>query len=216
MSRHPDPNPSKAALYQRKWRKKNPVPPRPPNPNKVAKLQIEALWGAKLGVQLNKAEVYRERQKQRWRWIAVLKAQKDLIFNNRGQPQTYSYADAIYRRDNPPTKRAPTPQAEYQRRYRAKRKAELPESVALPRILEHLPEHLHETLHNLLDSVRRCPKPVPVQELKPAQVAIQEPAPPKLTLLEQRHQAVLKAGHDLDFDGETFYLEDALWRESQK
>ena len=207
MARHPDPNPSKAALYQRKWRAKNPAPT---SPKKLAKLQIEALWGDKLGVKQNRVEQYREAQKERYRWVAVLKAQKDLIFRDRGQPKTYSYVDAIYRRDNKPVKTA-TPQAEYQRRYRAKRKAELPESVALPRILEHLPEHLHETLHNLLASVRRCPKPVPVpvQELKPA------PAP-ELTLLEQRHQAVLKAGHDLDFDGETFYLEDALWRESQK
>lgn len=210
MSRHPDPNPSKAALYQRKWRKKNPVPPRPPNPNKVAKLQIEALWGEKLGVKFNKAEVYRERQKQRWRWSSVLKAQKDLTFKDRGQPQTYSYADAIFRRDNKPTKTT-TPQAEYQRRYRAKRKAELPESVALPRILEHLPEHLHETLHNLLDSVRRCPKPEPV----PTQESKQEPEPEpqKLTLLEQR-QAVLKAKRSLVFDGILFDYEDALWQEA--
>jgi hypothetical protein len=208
MARHPDPNPSKAALYQRKWREKNPAPP---SPKKLAKLQIEALWGDKLGVKRNRVEQYREAQKERYRWVAVLKAQKDLIFKDRGQPQTYSYVDAIYRRDNPPTKRAPTPQAEYQRRYRAKRKAELPESVALPRILEHLPEHLHETLHNLLDSVRRCPKPV--QEPEPKQEPVPEPEP---ITLEQRHQAVLKAGHDLTFEGVVYYHEDALWQESRK
>lgn len=209
MARHPDPNPSKAALYQRKWRAKNPVPP---SPKKLAKLQIEALWGDKLGVKRNRVEQYREAQKERYRWIAVLKAQKDLIFNDQGQPKTYSFADALYRRDNKPVKTT-TPQAEYQRRYRAKRKAELPESVALPRILEHLPEHLHETLHNLLASVRRCPKPVPVQEPKPAPAAIQEPVP---ITLEQRHQAVLKAGHDLTFEGVVYYYEDALWQESRK
>jgi hypothetical protein len=214
MARHPDPNPSKAALYQRKWRAKNPPVPRPPNPNKDAKLQIEALWGEKLGVHLNKAEVYREKQKQRWRWSSVLKAERDLIFSDRGVPVTYSYADALYRRDNKPVKTA-TPQAEYQRRYRAKRKAELPESVALPRILEHLPEHLHETLHNLLDSVRRCPKPVPVPVQEPKPEPKQEPAPAPITL-EQRHLAVLKAGHDLTFEGVVYYHEDALWWASRK
>ena len=209
MARHPDPNPSKAALYQRKWRAKNPAPP---SPNKLAKLQIEALWGDKLGVKRDRVEQYREAQKERYRWIAVLKSGKDLIFKDRGYPKTYSYADAIFRQDNKPTK-APTPQAEYQRRYRAKRKAELPEAVAVPRILEHLPEELHSVLHNLLDSIRRCPKPEPLPQTPQAPVQEPEPVP---TTMEQRHQAVLKAGHDLTFDGETFYLEDALWRESQK
>lgn len=208
MARHPDPNPSKAALYQRKWRAKNPAPPRQPSPNKLAKLQIEALWGEKLGVLRNKAELYREKQKQRWRWSSVLKAGKDLIFSDRGVPITYSYADAIFRQSNKPTK-APTPQAEYQRRYRAKRKAELPEAVAVPRILEHLPEELHSVLHNLLDTVRRYPKPEPVQASK------QEPEP-EPTTMEQRHQAVLKAGHDLTFDGEIWFHEDAIWAESRK
>lgn len=207
MARHPDPNPSKAALYQRKWRAKNPAPP---SPNKLAKLQIEALWGDKLGAKRNRVEQYREAQKERYRWIAVLKAGKDLIFKDRGQPKAYSYADAIYRRDNKPAKTS-TPQAEYQRRYRAKRKAELPEAVAVPRILEHLPEHMHETLHNLLATVRRCPKPEPV----PTQESKQEPEPEpqKLTLLEQR-QAVLKAKRSLVFDGILFDYEDALWQEA--
>lgn len=209
MARHPDPNPSKAALYQRKWRAKNPAPP---SPNKLAKLQIEALWGDKLGVKRNRVEQYREAQKERYRWIAVLKAGKDLIFKDRGHPKTYSYADAIFRQENKTTK-APTPQAEYQRRYRAKRKAELPEAVAVPRILEHLPEHMHETLHNLLATVRRCPKPV--QELDPTSTLASKPEP-VLTTMEQRHQAVLKAGHDLTFEGEIWFHEDAIWRESQK
>lgn len=213
MARHPDPNPSKAALYQRKWRAKNPAPP---SPNKVAKLQIEALWGDKLGVKKNRVEQYREAQKERYRWIAVLKAQKDLIFKDRGQPITYSYADAIFRQNNKPVK-APTPQAEYQRRYRAKRKAELPEAVAVPRILEHLPEELHSVLHNLLDTIRRCPKPepVPVPTQEPKQEPKQEPET-EPTTMEQRHQAVLKAGHDLTFEGEIWFHEDALWAESRK
>lgn len=207
MARHPDPNPSKAALYQRKWRAKNPAPP---SPNKLAKLQIEALWGDKLGVKRNRVEQYREAQKERYRWSSVLKAGKDLIFKDRGQPKAYFYADAIYLRDNKPTKTS-TPQAEYQRRYRAKRKAELPEAVAVPRILEHLPEHMHAEFYNFLDTIRRCPKPVqepdpvPTQELEPV-----------LTTMEQRHQAVLKAGHDLTFEGEIWFHEDAIWRESQK
>jgi len=194
MARHPDPTPSKNALYQRKWRAKN---PRPPSPNKLAKLQIEALWDGKLGVKQNRVAQYREAQKERYRWIAVLKAQKDLIFKDtRGNPQTYSYADAIFRRDNKPAKTR-TPQAEYQRRYRERRKAELPEAVAVPRLLEHLPEELHSVLHNLLATIRRAPPP----ETKP------EP-----TTLEQKMQAVLEAGRDLDFNGETIYLEDAIWR----
>jgi len=205
MARHPDPNPSKSALYQRKWRAKNPLLPRPPNPNKEAKRQIEALWGEKLGVQLNRSEQYREAQKQRWRWSSVLKSQKDLIFKDRGIPKTYSYADAVFRQDNKPVKTS-TPQAEYQRRYRAKRKAELPESVAVPRILEHLPEHMHGELLSLLDAIRRCPLP----ETKPVPVPVPEAR--TLTTIEQRHQAVLEAGHDLIFDGETFYHEDAIWR----
>lgn len=204
MARHLDPNPSKAALYQRKWRAKNPAPP---SPNKVAKLQIEALWGNKLGVKWNRVEQYREAQKERYRWSSVLKAQKDLIFKDRGTPKIYSYADAVYRRDNKPAKTI-TPQAEYQRRYRAKRKAELPEAVAVPRLLEHLPEELHSVLHNLLDAVRRCPKPEP-KPLTPEP----EPVPQKLTLLEQR-QAVLKAKRSLVFDGILFDYEDALWQEA--
>jgi hypothetical protein len=46
-----------------------------------------------------------------------------------------------------------------------------------------------------------------------APVAIQEPEP---ITLEQRHQAVLKAGHDLTFEGVVYYHEDALWQESRK
>lgn len=208
MARHPDPTPSKNALYQRKWRAKN---PRPPSPNKLAKLQIEALWGDKLGVKQNRVEQYREAQKERYRWNAVLKAQKDLIFKDtRGQPKTYFYADAIFRRDNKPAKTL-TPQAEYQRRYREKRKAELPEAVAVPRLLAHLPEELHSVLHNLLATIRRSPPPIP--HAAPAEPKETPLAP---TTTEQRHQAVLAAGRDLEFDGETYYHEDALWWEKNK
>jgi hypothetical protein len=172
----------------------------------LAKLQIEALWDGKLGVKQNRVAQYREAQKERYRWIAVLKAQKDLIFKDtRGNPQTYSYADAIFRRDNKPAKTR-TPQAEYQRRYRERRKAELPEAVAVPRLLEHLPEELHSVLHNLLATIRRSPPP------EPTTVPLKEVP----TTTEQRHQAVLNAGQDLIFDGETYYHEDALWWEKNK
>lgn len=201
MSRRPSPNPTKAAIYQRRWRAKNPLPPRPPSPSKLAKQELEALLGDKLCVARHKADIYREKQKQRYRWNAVLDAGKDLVFTDRGCPKTYSYADALYQRDHKP-ERVRTPQAEYQRQYREKRKAELPENVALPILLEHLPENLHETLHGLLRSLRRSPAPPPEPKAEP----------PKTLSLEEKVQAVLAAGHDLIFDGEVFDYEDAVWQ----
>lgn len=201
MSRRPSPNPTKAAIYQRRWRAKNPPPARQPSPKKLAEQELEALWGGKLGVIRHKAEIYREKQKQRYRWKAVLDAGKDLIFQDRGCPKTYSYADAIYQRDNKPA-RTRTPQAEYQRLYREKRKAELPETVAVSKLLAALPEELHGTLHDLLKLVRRCPAPPPEPTVEA----------PKTLTLEEKVQAVLAAGHDLVFDGEVFDYEDAVWQ----
>jgi len=177
--------------------------------------RVRSLLGLTLGSKLGQKELYRERRRERSRWDAVYEAGHDKMFGTK----LYSYVDAVFKRQQAledKQRRRSTPQSAYMRNYRAKRKAEMPESVAVPRILEHLPEHMHGELLSLLDAIRRCPlpetKPVPVPETKPVPV----PEARTLTTIEQRHQAVLEAGHDLIFDGETFYHEDALWQESRK
>jgi hypothetical protein len=207
MSRRPSPNPSKNAIYQRRWRAKQPKKaaiPRKPSDAQLLRDQFLASADDKIGIKYGRIEMYRKRQKERYRWNAVLRAGKDLRFGS----DTYSYADAIYRLHNKPVK-ACTPQAEYQRRYRARLRASVPENVLKDRLFAVLPVAEHETLHQLLHLVRN-----PV-------AAPQAPAEPKETPLapittEQRHQAVLDAGRDLDFDGETYYHEDALWWEKNK
>jgi hypothetical protein len=204
MSRPLDPNPSKANLYRRKWRAKN---PKPPSAKKLEMERVRALLGTQLGSKLGKKELYKARRREKSRWDAVYKAGHSKVFGD----TLYDYADALFKRrqeQEDKQKRGASAQAEYQRRYRAKKKAELPEAVAVPRLLEHLPEELHSVLHNLLDAVRRCPKPEP-KPLTPEP----EPVPQKLTLLEQR-QAVLKAKRSLVFDGILFDYEDALWQEA--
>lgn len=199
-------NPSKANIYCRRWRAKN---PKPPSAKKLEMERVRSLLGLTLGAQLGRKELYRERRRERSRWDAVYEAAHDKMFGTK----LYSYADAVFKRQQAledKQRRRATPQSMYMRNYRAKRKAEMPESVAVPRILEHLPEHMHGELLSLLDAVRRCPKPVP----EPIQAPVPEAG--TLTTIEQRHQAVLEAGHDLTFDGVVFYHEDALWQESRK
>ena len=226
MGRTPHANPSKATLYQRKWRAKQPKPepsPRKHSPIQLAREQLEVLVGHKLGHKLHNVTLYRERQKQRYRWNAVLAACRDLYF----QGTLYSYADAVYRRDHPPVRKAPTPQAEYQRQYRAKLKARLPENLAVTKLLVHLPEDLHSTLYDLLALVRSpkaqaaveqtktktapAPKPLTFEQELKAWEESTKPIPKTLTL-EEKVQAVLAAGHDLVFDGEVFDYEDAVWQ----
>ena len=229
MGRTPHANPSKSALYQRKWRAKQPKPessPRKHSPIQLAREQLETLAGHKLGHKLHNITLYRERQKQRYRWNAVLAACRDLYF----QGVLYSYADAVYRRDHPPVRKAPTPQAEYQRQYRAKLRARLPENLALTKLLLHLPEDLHSTLYDLIALVRsptaqpavekpqtKVPQEAPITAPKPLTFeqelkAWEASTKPASLTLEEKAQAVLAAGHDLVFDGEVFYHEDAIWR----
>jgi hypothetical protein len=235
MSRPLDPNPSKANLYRRKWREKN---PKPPSAKKLEMERVRSLLGLKLGAKLGQKEVYRERRREKSRWNAVYAAGQSKMFGG----HLYDYADAVFRRkqeQEDKQRRGATAQAEYQRRYRAKRKAELPESVTIALLLEHLPEHLHVRLHELVESLRRYPKPepapkpvpvpAPAPKPEPEPIPFKEPKPLtleqeikaweascKVLTPEQRHQAVLKAGHDLTFDGVVYYHEDALWQESRK
>jgi hypothetical protein len=201
MSRRPSLNPSKNAIYQRRWRAKQPKKPTISRKLSEAQLlrdQFLASSNDKIGIKYGRIDVYRKRQKERYRWNAVLRAGKDLRFGS----DNYSYADALYRLHNKPVKTC-TPQAEYQRRYRARLRASVPENVLKDRLFALLPVAEHETLHQLLHLVRN-PVAAPQAPVEPLPVS----AP---TTTEQRHQAVLDAGHDLDFDGETYYHEDALW-----
>lgn len=235
MSRPLDPNPSKANLYRRKWRAKN---PKPPSAKKLEMERVRAMLGLQLGSKLGRKEVYKERRRERSRWNAVYEAGHSKVFGN----TLYDYADAVFKRrqeQEDKQRRGASAQAEYQRRYRAKRKAELPESLAIARFLQHLPEALHGEFNSFVESLRRYPKPeqilVPVPEPK-LKVEVKQPTTPpkesepltfeqelkaweassKVLSVEQRHQAVLKAGHDLTFEGEIWFHEDAIWRESQK
>ena len=196
------------------------------------------MLGLQLGSKLGKKELYKERRREKSRWDAVYEAGHSKVFGN----TLYDYADAVFKRrqeQEDKQRRGASAQAEYQRRYRAKRKAQLPESVAIARFLQHLPEDMHGEFRSFIESLRRYPKPeqvlVPVLGPKPKAESKQPTSPSKesepLTFeqelkaweasskvldAEQRHQAVLKAGHDLIFDGVTFYHEDALWAESRK
>jgi type II secretory pathway pseudopilin PulG len=235
MSRPLDPNPSKANLYRRKWRAKN---PKPPSAKKLEMERVRALLGTQLGSKLGKKELYKARRREKSRWDAVYKAGHSKVFGD----TLYDYADALFKRrqeQEDKQKRGASAQAEYQRRYRAKKKAQLPESIAISRILARLPEDMHDEFHSFVESLRRYPKPetvfVPAPEPKPESTTKQATTPPeepkpltfeqeqkawaassKVLTPEQRHQAVLKAGHDLTFDGEIWFHEDALWQESRK